>query len=259
MLGFGSDLASLQAKPAIDAMRSVAMRSRQNRDRPTGNGSDTEVRAAANQHIANAAQWMRPIRMTMRIAPGKPGRAGNRNFPLQQLVVRLQVPIGDGPVGADPIFGVDAKVGGMKARRESSPVNRASAHAFAAVIRAERERMRSAGDTQIVPIELVRAFFVADPVLLRIPERTCFQRDHTKPRPRQTLHQHPACASHARRCNSQRSHFPEIDASAMEASAWSRDGAAISDFLHGRAVIRCSGGAPSSSNWDRESTGAFHS
>ena len=56
--------------------------------------------------------------------------------------------------------------------------------------------MCSPGNTQIVPIEFVRAFFVANPVLLRIPEGTCFQSDDMEPGPRQTLHQHTACASH---------------------------------------------------------------
>ena len=184
------------------------------------------LRAAANQYIADAAERMRTIRMTVRIAPGKPGRSSNRNLPLQQFVIRLQIPIGDGPVDTDAIFGVDAKVGRMKARCKSSPVNRASAHAFAAVVRTERERMRSAGNAQIVPIEFVRAFFVADPVLLRIPEGTGLQCDDTKPRPRQTLHQHSAGASHADDAIVNRFTFGESTASAMEASAWDRGGGA---------------------------------
>ena len=78
--GFGSNLAALKAEAAIDAMRSVAMRSRKNRDGSTRNGSDTEVRAAANQDIADAAQWMRAIRMTMRIAPWETRPAQQQEF-----------------------------------------------------------------------------------------------------------------------------------------------------------------------------------
>ena len=101
---FGADLAALQAKPAIDAVRPIAMRSGKNRDRAAGYGANPELRASADQNIADAAQRMRPIGMAVRIAPGKPGRAGNRNLPLQQFVVGLQIPIGDRPVDADAIF-----------------------------------------------------------------------------------------------------------------------------------------------------------
>ena len=140
--GFGSDLASLEAKPAIDAMRSIAMRSGKNCDRTTGNGSDAEIRATAHQHVAYATKRMRTIRVTMRITPGKPCRASNRNLALQQFVIGLQVPIRHGPIGADTIFGVHAKIGRMKARCEGGPVNGTSSHSLAAVVRAERERMR---------------------------------------------------------------------------------------------------------------------
>jgi hypothetical protein len=53
--GFGSNLASLEAKPAVDAMRSVTMRSGKNCDRAASNGSNTEVRTTTHQNIAHAS------------------------------------------------------------------------------------------------------------------------------------------------------------------------------------------------------------
>ena len=68
----------------------------------------------------------------------------------------------------------------------------AAADAFAAVVRAERERIGAAGDAQIFPVEFVRAGFVADPVALRIPERAGFEPDHVEACARQSLQQHAA-------------------------------------------------------------------
>src|SRR5579872_351976 len=101
---FGADLAALEAKPAIDAVRPIPMRSGKDCDRPPGYRSKAELSATEHQHIAYAAQRMRSVGMAMRIAPREPGWPGNWNLPLQQFVVRLQIPIGQWPVNADGIF-----------------------------------------------------------------------------------------------------------------------------------------------------------
>ena len=89
-------------------------------------------------------------------------------------------------------MGVDLEIRRMKARGECRPVHGAAAHAFAAVIRAQRERIFAAGDAQIFPVEIVRAGLVADPIALRIPERTRFHADHSKTGAREPLQQHAA-------------------------------------------------------------------
>src|SRR5215469_9300463 len=106
---------------------------------------------------------MWPIGMPMGIAPRKPCWAGDGNLALQQFVVGLQIPVGDGPVGPHSIFRVNAKVGGMKPRSKGGPMDRASTNPFAAVVRTERQRMGSAGNAQIVPIEFAGSFLVANP------------------------------------------------------------------------------------------------
>ena len=69
--------------------------------------------------------------------------------------------------------------------------------------------MCSARDTQIIPIEFVRTLFVADPILLRIPEGASFQSNHSKSSPGQTLHQYSACAADADDAVVDAFHFPE--------------------------------------------------
>jgi hypothetical protein len=50
--------------------------------------------------------------------------------------------------------------------------------------------MFSAGDTEVVPIELVRAGFIRYPVALGIPERTCLETYDREARSGETLEQH---------------------------------------------------------------------
>lgn len=69
---------------------------------------------------------------------------------------------------------------------------RAAADASAAIVGAKRERIFTTRYAQIIPIEIVRASFIADPVSLRIPERTGFQPDDAKSCTRQSLEQHSA-------------------------------------------------------------------
>src|SRR5437764_5261603 len=115
---------------------------------------------------------MRPVRISVRISPREVGWTGHWNFSLQEFVVGFQVLVGDGPICADSVFCVHPKIRWMEARSERRPMNGATAHAFAAVIFAQRERIFAAGNPQIVPVEFVRSLFVADPISFRVPERS---------------------------------------------------------------------------------------
>ena len=86
--------------------------------------------------------------------------------------------------------------------------------------------MSSASNPQVIPIELMRALFVADPVPLRVPERTCFQSDDPKSSPSKPLNQYPTRASNTDDAIVDGFSFGESPHRAKEASAWARDDAA---------------------------------
>ena len=65
----------------------------------------------------------------------------------------------------------------------------AASNALAAIIRAKFERVRAANHAQIFPVELVRAGFVADPILLGVPEGAGLETDNVEPGTRQPLQQ----------------------------------------------------------------------
>src|SRR5579883_1078234 len=85
----------------------------------------------------------------------------------------------------------------MEARRKCGPVDRAAAYAFAAVIRAEGQRIFATGDAQVVPVKLVRTFFIAYPVFFGIPERSCFEANDAKTGASEALHQHASGRTNA--------------------------------------------------------------
>src|SRR5919199_6845404 len=58
----------------------------------------------------------------------------------------------------------------MEARREGRPVHGAAANAPAAIVFAQCERVLPSNNAQIIPVQLVRAGLVTDPVTLRVPE-----------------------------------------------------------------------------------------
>ena len=80
----------------------------------------------------------------------------------------------------------------MQARGERGPVHRPAAHALAAVVGPEGERIAPAGDPRILPVQPVRAGLVADPVALRLPKRARFQSDDAEAGAGQALQQHAA-------------------------------------------------------------------
>ncbi len=59
-------------------------------------------------------------------------------------------------------------------------MNGTSAHAFAAVVRTQRQRIGAASNTRIFPIKFVGTRFVAHPVALSIPEGSGFEADDIK-------------------------------------------------------------------------------
>ena len=119
----GAHFASLKTKTAVDAVWTIAMRRGKNGNRTTGDGANAEFCAAANKYIADTAERMRTVGMAVRISPGKICGSGHRNLAFEQLIIWFQVPIRDRPIRAHAIFGVDAKVRRMKARRKGSPVH----------------------------------------------------------------------------------------------------------------------------------------
>src|SRR5919201_6329536 len=58
----------------------------------------------------------------------------------------------------------------MEARREGCPVHGAAANTPAAIVFPQCERVLPSNNAQIIPVQLVRAGLVADPVALRVPE-----------------------------------------------------------------------------------------
>src|SRR3954447_1515908 len=94
--GFRADLTALNAEPAIDAVRPVSMRSRKDCDGTTRTYANSELRAPLDEHIADSAQRMRPIRIPVRVAPWEVRRAGDGDLTFQQFVIRLEFFVGDG-------------------------------------------------------------------------------------------------------------------------------------------------------------------
>jgi hypothetical protein len=128
--------------------------------------------------------------MTVGFTPGKPRRTRDRDLPLEELIVRFNLAVRNWPVGSNAVPRIHLEVRWMEARRERCPVHRASADSLAGVVVAERQRVFSAGDSEVVPIELVRTGLIRYPVALGIPERTCLETYDREARPGETLEQY---------------------------------------------------------------------
>ena len=195
--GLGAHFAALDAEAAIDAVRAVAVRAGENGNRAADRHRDVERGAALDQRVADAAHRMRPVGIAVRMAPGIIRGPGDRHFQFELLIVGLNVFVGDGPVGADAIARVDLEVGRVKPRRERGPVHRAAAHALAAVVRAEGQRIGAAGDARIVPVEL------CEPASSLTQSRSVSQNgpaskpNHVEAGAGQALQQHAAGRAHA--------------------------------------------------------------
>ncbi len=175
--GFGSDLAALDAEAAVDAVRTVAVGGGEDGDGAPGGDGDAEFGAAFDEGVADAAHGMRGVGVSVRLAPGVVGGAGDGHFLFEEFVVGFDVVVGDGPVGAEAVAGVDLEVGRVEAWGEGGPVDGASADAAAAIVFAEGDGVIAAGDAEIVPVELVGSGLVGDPVALRIPEGAGLEAD----------------------------------------------------------------------------------
>ena len=157
-------------------------------DRPDAHLDPRRAGAGAGA-VGAAGDRVRGVRVAVRVTP-RPVLAGDRQLGLDALVVRLELLVGDRPVGADPV----ARCGSRSRRGESAARSRRSGPS------SRRRRARScscparpgslAADHPLGrPVELVAAGLVGDPVAVGVPERPGLE-DHDPPAaPRQALGQ----------------------------------------------------------------------
>ena len=191
----GVDLAALQAIAAVDAVRTVAERAVGDADRPDAH-LDAELAGAVARGVGAAGDRMRRVRVAVRVAP-RPEVAGHRQFELEALVVALEVGVADRPVLPHPVATADLEVGGMKSRAVAGVVDHRAADPVPAVVLAELDRIRAAGDAVVGPVEPVRSGFVGDPVLVGIPERAGLEHHDLPAASRQPLSERAAAGARA--------------------------------------------------------------
>ena len=193
--GLGVHLAALQAEAAVDAVRPVAEDAVCDRDRPDAHLDPVRARARPGA-LGGTPDRVRRVRVAVRIAP-RPVLAGDRQLALDPLVVRLQVPVGDRPVGADAVARARLEVGGMEARRVAGVVDHRAADPVPGVVLAQLDRVVAADDALVRPVEVVRAFLVGDPVLVGVPEGAALEHDDPPARAREPLGEHRAAGAAA--------------------------------------------------------------
>ena len=159
--------------------------------------ANAQFGAAANQHVADPTHRVRPIRISVWIAPREVRGSGYRDLALDEFVIGFKVLIGDGPVGAHAVFGIDAKIGWVKTWSKRCPVDRAAAYALAAIVGSQGKWIPAARYSQIVPVKIVGAGLIAYPVSFGIPEGTSLKPHHAETRASQPLQQHAPGGSHA--------------------------------------------------------------
>ncbi len=125
----------------------------------------------------------------MWVTPG-PVLAGDRQLGLDLLVVRTQVLVVDGPVGADAVVGEGGKVRGVEPGGVTGVVHHRTADAATGVVLAQLDRVRAADDAVLGPVQLVRPGLVGHPVLVGVPERAGLENDDVPAVPGQPLGQH---------------------------------------------------------------------
>jgi len=178
--GLGSDLAALDAEATIDAVGAVAVGAGEDGHGSADGDGDVEGGAAADERVADATHGVRAVGVSVGAAPGIVRGSCDWHFELELLVGGEEFVVGEGPVGSDAIAGVDLEVGGVEARGEGGPMDRASTNPSAAVVGAESEWVGAAGDARVFPVELVGSGFIADPVTLSIPEGAGFKANNGK-------------------------------------------------------------------------------
>jgi hypothetical protein len=190
--GLGVDFAALQAEAAVDAVRPVAEPAVGDRDRADP-GLDTGRLGAAQEDLAVAADRVGVVRIAVWVAP-RPVLAGDGQLLLDRRVVRLQIGVVDGPVGAD---GEGVEVRRMEPRRVAGVVHHRPADAAAGVVRAERDGISAADLARLGPVQRVRSPLVGHPVGVGVPERTGVQAHDAPAGPGQPLGEHAAPGSGA--------------------------------------------------------------
>src|SRR6185503_459133 len=113
---------------------------------------DADRLRTAQEDLAVATDPVRMMRVAVRIAPW-PVLPGHRQFLLDRLVVRPEVPVVDRPVRADPVLAEGAEVGRMEARRVAGVVHHRAADPAAGVVRAERYRIGAADLAWLGPVQ----------------------------------------------------------------------------------------------------------
>ncbi len=174
--GLGVDLAPLQAEAAVDAVRPVAEAAVGDRDRADP-GLDAGRLRAAQEDVAVATDRVGVVRVRVRVAP-RPVLAGDRQLLLDRLVERLQLAVGQWPVGPYPVRTEGMEVGRVEARRVAGVVHHRPADAASGVVRAQRDGVAAADLARFGPVQRVRPALVGDPVPVRVPERPGVQADH---------------------------------------------------------------------------------
>ncbi len=191
----GVDLATLQAEPAVDAMRPVAEPAVGDRDRPDA-GLDPRRPRAAQEHVAVAADRVGVVGVGVRLAP-RPVLAGDGQLGLDRPVVGAQVGVADRPIGPDPVKRGGVEVARVQPGGIAGVVHHRPADAASAVVRAQRHRVGAADLPRLGPVQGVAAALVTDPVGVRVPERAGIQADHVPPGAGEALGQHAAAGAGA--------------------------------------------------------------
>ena len=173
--GLRVHLAALEAESAVDAVGPVAEDAVCDRHRADAH-LDAVLQSARPRPLGGAAHRMRCVRVAVRIAPG-PLLARHRQLAFDALVVRLQIRIGDRPVGPDAVRRRDREVGRVEARRVAGVVHHRAADAVTRVVLPHLDRVVSADDPLVVPVEVRRTLLVGDPVGVGIPERPPLEHD----------------------------------------------------------------------------------
>ena len=154
------------------------------------------LRAPPTRDLGAAGDRVGGVRVAVRIAP-RPVLARDRQLELEPLVVRLQVLVGDRPVLPHPVARADLEVGRVKARAVAGVVDHRAADAVPAVVLAELDRVGSADDPLLGPVQPVRARLVGHPVLVRVPERPGLEHDHLPAAAREPLRERASAGAGA--------------------------------------------------------------
>src|SRR5207247_7885056 len=138
---------------------------------------DAVLARALPRHRRGAGDRMRRMRIGVWISP-RPVLSGDGELELDPLEVRLEVPVGDRPVGADAVARTDLEVRRVKARRVTGEVRHRAADALPRVVLAHLDRIAAADEPFVRPVERMRSRLVAYLVAVGISAGPLLGRDH---------------------------------------------------------------------------------